>query len=202
MDQFEHVMVLLSIVVGLGIAHILVGIGGLIDRISGGSDPIRLSVAHAAWSGYVLVWLALFWWWEYRLDALIEVWSIGVYFFVLAYAVVLFLLAVTLVPRSWAGVGDLNTYFLRKRYWFFSFLLLANLMDIGDSYAKGGWEYVGETGFWGIGFVLVTIPVAVLGMWSQSRTLHAAIAVIFLVVQILVGFEGMPELGGLPGVGR
>ncbi len=34
MDQFEYVMVLVSIVVGLGIAHILLGISGIIDRRS------------------------------------------------------------------------------------------------------------------------------------------------------------------------
>jgi len=34
MVQFEYVMVLVSIVVGLGIAHILLGISGIIDRLS------------------------------------------------------------------------------------------------------------------------------------------------------------------------
>ena len=34
MDQFEYVMVLVSIIVGLGIAHILLGIGSIIDRLA------------------------------------------------------------------------------------------------------------------------------------------------------------------------
>ena len=34
MDQFEYVMVLVSIIIGLGIAHILVGVGAIVDRLS------------------------------------------------------------------------------------------------------------------------------------------------------------------------
>ncbi len=34
MDQFEYVMVLVSIIIGLGIAHILLGLGGIIDRVA------------------------------------------------------------------------------------------------------------------------------------------------------------------------
>ena len=188
-------MVLLSIVVGLGIAHILVGVGGLIDRLSGQGAPIRLSLAHAAWLGFLITWMALFWWWEYRLNALVDVWSVGLYFYVLAYAVVLFLLAVTLVPRSWNGVDDLNAYFLSKRYWFFSFLLLATLMDVGDSWSKGGWEYLRDGGFWSWGFALLTVPIAVIGMRSRSNRLQAVFAVAFFILQLLVGFEAMPELG-------
>ena len=39
MGQFEYVMVLVSIIVGLGIAHILLGIGGVIDRLPHKSTP-------------------------------------------------------------------------------------------------------------------------------------------------------------------
>jgi hypothetical protein len=35
MDRFEYIMVLVSIVVGLGIAHLLFGVGGIIDRLTG-----------------------------------------------------------------------------------------------------------------------------------------------------------------------
>ena len=41
MDRFEYVMVLISILVGLSIAHIMLGVGGLIDRRTGG-PPINV----------------------------------------------------------------------------------------------------------------------------------------------------------------
>ncbi|HUG40104.1 MAG TPA: hypothetical protein VMM12_06455 [Longimicrobiales bacterium] len=45
MNHFEYVMVLISIIIGLGIAHILLGLGGIIDRVTGRGDRLRLSVA-------------------------------------------------------------------------------------------------------------------------------------------------------------
>lgn len=196
MEQFEHVMVLLSIVVGLGIAHILLGIGGIFDRRSGHGAPLKLSIAHAAWLAFLLTWMSLFWWWEYQLYTLVAEWTFGLYVFLLLYSIILFLLAVTLVPRSWHGVDDLDAYLLSKRRWFFPLLLLATFVDIVDSYLKGGWDYVLGSGFWGLGFALLTIPVAVVGMRSESKTVHAALAVVFLILQVAVGFEMFPALGG------
>jgi hypothetical protein len=49
MDQFEYVMVLVSIIVGLGITHILLGVGGIIDRLSRKEERFELSLAHASW---------------------------------------------------------------------------------------------------------------------------------------------------------
>ena len=57
MDKFEYVMVLISIIIGLGIAHILLGIGGIIDRRVGKAEPLELSLAHAAWLGAVFGWV-------------------------------------------------------------------------------------------------------------------------------------------------
>jgi hypothetical protein len=46
MNHVEYVMVLISIIIGLGIAHILLGIGGIVDRLTGRGEALRLSVAH------------------------------------------------------------------------------------------------------------------------------------------------------------
>jgi hypothetical protein len=52
MGQFEYVMVLVSIVVGLGIAHILLGISGITDWMSHKENRLELSLAHASWLGF------------------------------------------------------------------------------------------------------------------------------------------------------
>ena len=63
MDQFEYVMVLVSIIVGLGIAHLLLGVGGVINRLTDRQRPLKLSVAYLAWLAMLFVWMVLFWWW-------------------------------------------------------------------------------------------------------------------------------------------
>ncbi len=69
MDQFEYVMVLVSIIVGLGIANILLGIGAIVDRVSRKEGRLEPSWAHAMWLLYCFTWLVMFWWWEYRFSS-------------------------------------------------------------------------------------------------------------------------------------
>ena len=181
MDQFEYVMVLISIIIGLGIAHILLGIGGIIDRLSRKEDRLELSLAHAAW-------LVMFWWWEYRFSTRIEVWTFGLYLFLICYAVTLFLLQVVLVPRSWDGVTSLKDYFLERRAWFYSILLFVTILDQFDSYLKGGFEYILQTGVINLAFFALTFPVVIAGIRTANMRFHNIAATIFFGWQVLLGF--------------
>jgi len=80
---------------------------------------LQLSWAHGAWLAALFVWMVLFWWWQFRLLGLLKAWTLGHYFFIILYAVLLFLLAVILVPSDWASTDSLNVYFLSKRWWFY-----------------------------------------------------------------------------------
>jgi hypothetical protein len=53
-------MVLVSIINGLGIAHILLGVGGIMDRISGRGERLELGVAHAFWLEFCFEWMVMF----------------------------------------------------------------------------------------------------------------------------------------------
>lgn len=188
MDQFEYVMVLVSIIIGLGIARILAGIGGIIDRQSRKDNRLELSLAHASWLGYCFVWLVLFWWWEYRFSIRVSDWTIGLYFFLISYAVVLFLIQAVLVPRTWDGVTSLKDYFLERRVWFYSLLLFATILDQFDSYLKGGFEYLLDTGPANLAFAAVTLPVVIIGIRTANLRFHNIVGTVFLVWQVLIGF--------------
>ena len=188
-DQFQHVMVLTSIIIGLGITHLLLGFSAAIDRMSGQREPLRLSWAFAAWLAYLFLWMVQFWWWEYRLLELLKYWSLWNYFLVISYAVVLFLLAAILVPRKWDEVDDLDEYFLTKRRWFYSIFLLASVIDIMDSYMKGGWSYVEGTGFLTWGQNIAMVPASIIGFRSANIRVHSVIAIMFLIWQIVIGFD-------------
>ena len=181
-------MVLVSIVIGLGIAHILLGIGGIIDRLSGRGERLELSVAHAAWLAFCFLWMVMFWWWEYRFSSRVSEWTMGLYLFLITYAISLFLISVVLVPRSWDGVTSLKDYFLGRRVWFYSLLLLIVVLDTFDSYLKGGIEYILETGATNIAFSISTIPVAIVGIKTENMRFHSCAGVLFVSLQILLGF--------------
>lgn len=195
MDEFEYVMVLVSIIMGLGITHILFGLGGLIDRLSGPDRDLRLSLAHATWLGFLFAWMVMFWWWEFRFSQLPVAWTMGLYLFLIGYSIALFLLAVVLVPRSWDRVTTLDDFFLQRRAWFYSLLLVITGLDVIDTCLKGGWEYTLSLGPWAWAFWLATVPVAVVGFRSANIRHHAVMGSVFLVWQILVGFESLPSLG-------
>ena len=78
-DQFQHVMVLTSIIIGLGITNVLLGVSGAIERYTEGDRPLQLSWASAIWLAQVFLWMILFWWWEFRLVDILKHWTLWNY---------------------------------------------------------------------------------------------------------------------------
>ena len=194
-DQFQHVMVLTSIIIGLGITYILIGVGSMIERITGHGAHLRLSWPHATWLLTLFVWMVSFWWWEFRLLALLKSWSLAQYFFIITYAVLLFLLAVLLLPREWAAVEDLNDYFLSKRRWFYPLYLVATCADIVDAWLKGGWPYIKANGVAAYVLWAAALPVCLVGVRSKNVRIHAVMAIVVCVLQLIAVFEVFPKLG-------
>ncbi len=193
-DQFQYVMVLTSIIIGLGITNALLGLSSAIDRFTESSRPLRLSWASGVWLAFTFLWMVLFWWWEFRLLEILKHWTLWNYFLIICYAVVLFLLVALLIPRDWDKVEDLNEYFLAKRRWFYSVLVLGLAIDLMDSYMKGGWPYVRGTGILTWGENVAGIVVAIIGFRSTNIRTHSTMAILFFVWEILIGFEVSPLL--------
>ena len=194
MSQFEYVMVLISIIIGIAIAHLLLGVGGIIDRLAGKREKLELSVAHAAWMVATFGWLILFWWWQFRLTALVEVWTVQQYFFLVLYAVTLFLVCVVLVPRSWDGVSSLKEYFLERRVWFYGLCVIGGIIDVADAYLKGGVDYIAALGPMSLSLMITSTVVAILGMKIRNIMYHNIAAITIMLWQYLVGFDAFPRL--------
>jgi hypothetical protein len=109
-------------------------------------------------------------------------------------AVVLFLLAA--LPHSRLGQGRPTqcAYFLSKRRWFYSVYLLGVVIDVMDSYTKGGWTYILGQGVLGWGYPVVNIPVAVIGFRSRCIRTHTIMGIVSFVWQVVFGFEFSPLL--------
>jgi hypothetical protein len=188
-------MVLTSIIIGLGITYILIGVGTVIERITGHGAALRLSWAHATWLLTLFVWMVSFWWWEFRLLTLLKSWTLAHYFFIITYAVLLFLLAVLLLPRDWAATESLDDYFLSKRRWFYPLYLIATFADIVDAWLKGGWPYIQASGGLVVGYWAAAIPVCLVGVRSKNIRIHTFMAIIICVWQLIAVFEVFPKLG-------
>jgi hypothetical protein len=193
-DQFQHVMVLTSIIIGLGITNALLGVGSAIERYTEGDRPLRLSWASATWLAQVFLWMILFWWWEFRLVDILKHWTLGNYFLIICYAVILFLLVALLIPNDWDKVNNLNTYFLLKRRWFYPVYLLGMVVDVMDSYMKGGWTYIIGQGVLSCAYPVAGIAVAVIGFRSTRIRTHTIMGIVFFVWQVALGFVHSPLL--------
>jgi hypothetical protein len=191
MGPFEYVMTLVSIVVGLALTHVLSALGSAVHRLRHG-PPIRLDAVYLLWVGFVLAWLLSCWWWEFKFHDLDIKWTFGLYLFVILYAIVLFLMAVILVPKDMEGVHDSYAYFMAGRRWFFGSLFLANAVDVFDSLFKGtSWAL--RPGY--IVQVALYIAAAVAGIVSNRRSVQLGIAVVMFAMQVLYTWEELDILG-------
>jgi hypothetical protein len=109
--------------------------------------------------------------------------------------VVLFILVALLVPRKWDEVTDLGVYFLSKRKWFYSFLLLGMMFDVADSAMKGGLAYIEANGALTWLQWIAMLPASIVGFHSTNMRLHATLAIVFFVWTAVIGFEVLPLLG-------
>jgi len=200
-EQFEYVMVLVSIIVALAIAHLLMAIAETIHRIRGLGEPIKLGVVYSLWIGYVFIWLVSFWWWEFKFQETTVEWSLGLYFFIVAYAALLFLLATILVPHRMRGVSDGYEYFMQGRKWFFGLLILMLPIDMADSFLKGD-EYslrvAYEFRLFGTSILVSWGPpliAYILGIVSNRRLVQIAAALLAFTGQLAYLFQELGVLG-------
>lgn len=182
MTQFEYVMALVSIVVGLGLTHILSAIGAGIHRLRGHGAPIRLESIYLIWMLTILILLVSFWWWEFKLQQTEIAWTFPIYLFIISYAITFYLVAVILVPERMEGVNDSFAYFISVRHWFLGMLLANQLIDIYDTALKGNaWlmrpTYVFQA--------TVYCAIYIVGMLTKRRWVHLALAIVYLAMNVV-----------------
>jgi len=130
-EIYPHLRIVMGMVIGLGVTRLLSGVARIVQH-----PAQHIYGVHLAWVASVLLALVHYWWWQFGLYQ-IEVWTFGVYLFVIGYAIVLFLLCALLFPDSMQGYGGYKDYFLARRAWFFGLLATTYLLDVVDTFIKG-----------------------------------------------------------------
>jgi hypothetical protein len=182
MEMFEYVVVLTSIIIGLGMAQLLLGVTRLIQH----PEHARPYWIHLCWVLYMFLFSVFWWWWEFQLGA-IEVWTFGVYLFVILYAFLVFLLCALLFPSNFAGYDGFKGYFYDKRGWFFGVLLFSTLVDLGDAVIKG-MDYLYGLGIQYTIATVGTMVLAAIAIFSRNEKFHAAFVLVILGHMIVSAF--------------
>jgi len=114
MSTFEYLFVFVSIVIGLGVVHVLTGLVRMFEDAS--SRPYWL---HLGWCFMVLYTLTSFWW--FQLDwRTHEPWEQPLFLFLVAFAMVTYVLSAVVVPQRPPTDIDYRTYFWSSRVRFFA----------------------------------------------------------------------------------
>lgn len=192
MSTFEYAMVLISIIVGLGVTHTLSSIANAVPRMRGHGPPIRLELTYLTWVAVLFVWVVTFWWFEFKWRDLAPEFGIGLFLFLVLYAVSLFSLVVILVPDKLSVVDDSWAYFLSIRRWFYGGLLALNVIDFVDTFMKGV--------DWGLrlsylSFFALLTAAAIVGLTTTRRGLHLGFGTAVFIGQLAITVYDQAILG-------
>ena len=93
MSPFEYLAVLVSLILGLGIAHILTGVGRAIHR----RREIRTDLVHGLWTVTTFLILVLNWWVFFESRS-VPTWTFGQFLLIIGWSVAFYLILL-------AGIG-------------------------------------------------------------------------------------------------
>jgi hypothetical protein len=177
-EMFEYVAVLTSIVVGLGMTHLLQGTARLIQHPERG----RPYWIHLGWVLYMFLMSIFWWWWEFRLGSL-EAWTFQVYAFVILFAVTVYLLCALLFPSDLEGYDGFKGYFYSRRAWFFGTFVLYQLVDFGDTMLKGD-DYLAGLGAEYLVGKVFKVSLSFIAIRTGNEWFHGSFMVAILVYQL------------------
>lgn len=193
MGLFEYVGVLVSIVVGLSLAHILTGVSRTIQARS----QVRLYWVHSLWTLNITVFLVFFWWFIYHWSG-VERWNFFLFVFLLLYAVALHLISALLFPAGVSPGFDFREHYYRNAPWLFGFLTLAFVLDVFETTTKAilGLKEIPLLWYPVVSFELIGASVAVSTRNERYHKIFAPLWLLVVLLYILFARGVQVEAGG------
>lgn len=167
MSEFEYLSVLVSLILGLGIAHLLLGVGRIIHR----RHETTRDAVHLLWVGAAF-WILVLNWWVFFESRAVEVWSFDYFLVVIVWAVLYFLLAVILFPPDVTRNENYGAVFRRNRGWFLGVFVASSVADIILTAFRGS---LLDPPIY-LPFALHFVVLGGIGMFVESRRFHAILA--------------------------
>ena len=176
MDEFSYLIVLISIILGLGITRLLTGLGQQIEL----RRHIRTYWPSIVWAVIVLLIHVQTWWSMFGMRDH-EGWTFLDFLVVLLQPITLYLLAALALPTASAGAPtDLRTHYYEQSRWFFALLcVLLGISLLKDVALSGSLPSALNVMFHGVSFAL-----AATGAVTKRERFHEANA---LLTAALVG---------------
>jgi len=124
-SPFEHISVLISIILGLGITQLLIGLHRLVQA----RERVKTYWLSLLWAALIFIAQVEWWWSSYALREE-TIWNFFYFLFVLLSPVSLYLAAAFALPDIEKGERyDLREYYYGSRGWFFGFVATGPVLD-------------------------------------------------------------------------
>jgi len=174
MLAFEYLGVLVSVVIGLAVTHLVLGI----IRVIHSRESTTVYWVHLLWVFNVLYSLLSFWWFFFAWQSLPE-WSRAAFYLFIAYALSLSVAAGLLFSVT-EDVSNFREFFYKHSRWFFASLILVYFLDVIEviAKAKSGIRPIPEIYFPLTTLMLVGLTMA---MFTKNRRFHAVLVVLFFL---------------------
>ncbi len=178
MTLFEYLSVFLSVIMGLGVTHILVGFSKTIHY----RKTLKLNWVHTLWAINILIYILIIWWgmfwWSKQID-----WSFFEFLLLLLYAITLFLAASLLFPWDMPGDFDFKVHFEETRTWFFSVFFFAWCLDVPETVLKAeeGVRSLPQA-YWVL--IVIQMSLAALAIFCSNMLYHKFFALFWPVFTI------------------
>jgi hypothetical protein len=176
-EVFLHVRVLLGTIIGLGITRLIMNLAGTIQH-----PKRKVSLLHLLWVISMIIELVLFWWWQFSLTR-VEGWTFAVTAFIIAYAMLLLLIASLLTPDNIAEYSGHEDFFLKRRFWFFGFFALVGVFDQIDNALKSG-AYAQRFGDSYNVQTAIGLMVCIIACATSNRKVHLVIVLMHFAYQL------------------
>jgi cell division protein FtsW (lipid II flippase) len=188
MDTFGYVSVIFSVIIGLGLSHLLTGTTELFKA----RRRIKFYWVHLLWVALVFVGHIFLWWtmWNLRL---VREWNFFTFLMLLLAPVLLYVAAAVLIPKVDGETPfNLREYFYENRAAFFSVSAAFTVLMGTENWLLTGrlspWRVTIIFASW---FVLLCASAIV-----KDRRWHAAIALLVSLLFLLFVFMFGLRLGG------
>lgn len=179
MSVFEYLGVILSVIMGLGLTHILAGVSKTVHH----RKTVKTYWVHTIWAFNTLIYIIIIWWgmfwWSNQQD-----WLFFQFLLLILYAIVLFLLASLLYPWDLPNDFDFEKHFFDTRPWFFSVLALAWVIDIPETTLKAE-DHLRDLPQGYIALAVTFIVISVVGALWSNKTYHKIVAVLWGTIIIV-----------------
>jgi len=169
--MFDYFGILISVILGLALTHVLRGLARLIQM----RRVVRPYWVHIVWTINVVFFVLAIWWGMYWWRSLHE-WTAEWFYFIAAYAFMIFMWASMLYPAEYPEGLDFEEYFFSNRYWFFGMQIAVCLMDIPETLVKGAAHLRAVPEEYPL-MMVVLLAISVTGLCSHKPRVHGALCV-------------------------